>query len=1271
MRKNLHIIIFLFSLALIHSEGFANDFAIRKQLKWKGLVTENYDEQGILQYLYFDGAGIDPQTSLPLFIENFDLDQTNVKIKARFSLIVTENFSVEENAFLESLDFQQNEPEIHTQILTERKKNFGNVQFVPIIKDDKTGKYLKIVQFDVVVETEEIPQTESGSGEDKFAENSVLKTGNWFKLKIDNTGLYKITYSDLQDYGIDPSSIDPKNIRIYGNGDGMQPENNGHFRYDDLQENAIYVAGEEDGIFNENDYILFYGRSPHIWQTVLDFIDRQVDYYDDYNYYFITTSLGQGKRIGVQASSGQDPTTTVTDFTHYDIFEEENLNLILSGKTWYAHEFGEVLERYYQFDIPGLNTGEEVVVKFDFANRTFVNDAMVIHYNNIATDTVVLTSVNPASTIYARIKKKTINFIPDNQTVQIKLEYLPAAAASRAWLDKIRINARRNLEMNQGQMLFRDLNSVSTGNISRFLISGVNENTMVWEVTNHLNAKAVDTQLSGSTLEFVVATDSLREFIAFDNTEFLTPIPVGPIENQNLHASSPVDMVIVTHPLFLDLAEELDSLHQAHDGLTSLVTTPEKLYNEFSSGSQDPTAIRDFMRMLYSRHEGSEPRFLMLFGDGSFDPKDRIHENTNLIPTFQTDESLVGASSYVVEDYFGLLDESEGSDAIGILDIGIGRLPVETYEQGRMMVDRIKRYLSNGEPHFGEWRNKICIIADDEDNNLHLKQADSLADGVGFLPDLYNKNKIYLDAFYQIRTPKGDRYPDVNERIKSQIEEGALIMNYVGHGGKSGWAAERILQSSDISTWDNFNKLPIFITATCEFSRFDEPEIQTGGELVLLNPDGGGIALFTTTRLAYSNSNFALNQRFYLHAFDTINGEMPYLGDLIRLSKPPGQYTTRNFVLLGDPALKMAYPKYNVKTTHINGQLNAESADTLNSLDKVTVKGMIADKDGLKVEGFNGFLHPVLYDKSTQYKTIGNDGGSYPVEFYCQDKVIWEGKVSVTNGAFEFSFMIPKDIAFDFGNGKLSYYAYSEQSDAAGYYNDFIIGGINENAEADNAGPEIDLFINDLSFVSGDQTHENPLLIAQLMDESGINISDNGIGHSITAILNDNFSNEINLDEYYKPVLDDYRKGEVGYQFYNLPDGKYTIQVKAWDSYNNSAVSSIDFVINRHANLDLSQVMNYPNPFNPYYEETIFSFHHTRPGDELDITLQIFDLTGRKVLHYENSVITNRTETPFLRWDGTDSNGQILRNGVYLYTLTIGDEDGNLSTQKQKLILLN
>lgn len=1246
------------------------------ELNWKGILTENYGEEQILRYLYFNGAEVDPSTALPAYSTHVKLPAKGYSAEFEILNAAYQPFGSEALDFLEKSTINPAFFEPVTSTVVDRGDPLVIFRFIPIRINPETGAYEKLVSFSLLQtihppSNEIHPDTDNASNltgfERTYTENSVLASGEWYKIRVQKSGVYRIQYDDLISYGINPSTINPDNIRIYGNAGGMLPESNSEFRYDDLQENAIFVQDGADGSFDQGDYILFYGESPHMWYEQLGFFLQQVHYYDDYNYYYLTVHPEPGKRIGLHPQASGNISSEITKFNDYQIVEDETHNLLESGKTWYGDEFGEVLSKTYDFEFPDIVSEEEVGIKISTANRTFINDLLILNINGSVADSIVLTSVDVNSTTFARKKKKTNYFTNLGPDISVGLEYQPAEPNSKMWVNYINVNVISHLNLGVGQRMFRDLSSIAEGAIGHFKVSETTQNTRIWDVTNPIDPIEIETTFEDNQTSFIVSTDSLREFIAFNDQGTLVPEFVSLVPNQNLHATGPFDLVIVTHPLFIDQAQELAELHEEHDDFRVLTITPEIIYNEFSSGKQDPTAIRDLLKMYYDRFEDDPPRYLLLFGDGSFDPKDRIADNTNFIPTFQTEESWIAATSYVVDDYFGLLDDDEGNDAQGYLDVGIGRLPVQTAEEAQQMVDKIRRYLAPETPQFGKWRTQVCMIADDEDSNLHIEQADSLTRYPGYVTPVYNQSKIYLDAFKQLKTPSGDRYPDVTEQIDQQVAEGALIINYIGHGGTGGWAHERILQQNDMVNWKNAKRLPMFITATCEFSRFDEPGIVSGGELVILNPDGGGIALFTTTRLAYSQSNFRLNQRLYERAFTPVNGEMPYLGDLIRESKPPGQWTTRNFVLLGDPALKLSYPKHQVVPSAINGIPEVQySMDTVRALQKLSFEGRIEDLSGTPVTDFNGMLTASLYDKATKYKTIGNDPNSFPIEFYNQDKIVWEGNATVTNGVFSFTMVVPLDIDLNFGNARFSFYAHSDTEDAAGFFEDFVLGGIDPNAPADNKGPEINLFINDTTFVSGGLTHENPTLLAFISDEHGINVSGNGIGHNMTLMLNDDYSNILIMNPYFKSAPDNFMAGVIEYPFYDLPNGTHTLTLKAWDNYNNSSSASIEFVIDRNSELDLYEVKNYPNPF---YDFTTFTFRHTRPGSELDIDLIVYDLTGRYILSYNTRIFSTSTETAFLQWDGRDVNGAKLKQGIYPYTLIVTDNLGQQSIIRQKLVL--
>ncbi len=596
------------------------------------------------------------------------------------------------------------------------------------------------------------------------------------------------------------------------------------------------------------------------------------------------------------------------------------------------------------------------------------------------------------------------------------------------------------------------------------------------------------------------------------------------IANQNIHGLPNTEMVIVVNPDFKDQAERLAQLHRK-EGLSVVVLTPDLVYNEFSSGARDVTAIKDLMKMFYKRANGApgaKPKYLLLFGDGSYINKDYAG-NSNFLPTYQSLNSESLTDSYVCDDYFGFLDDHESDAYSDKLDIGIGRLPVSSVEQATQVVDKIYHYVSTGydpkkdEGTFGNWRNRLLFIADDlsgnpgSDNEVqHVEEADSLANEVDRRFKPFLTDKIYMDSYKQVSTPGGERYPEAAVAFRNKVQQGALIVNYTGHGGEVGLAHERVLDVQTIEGWTNIDALPLFLTATCEFSRFDDPARTSAGELILLNPKGGGIGLFSTTRLVYSDPNFDMNRFFYDYALPDSTGKTMTLGEIIMHTKSDAAThnsstpNNMNFMLLGDPALRLAYPTYRVHTTAINGVPVTESSDTLKAFSKITIDGEVTDLNKNVLTGFSGVVDITVLDKAENLRTLGNDGPQYR-NFTLKDKMIYIGKATVTAGKFSCNFIVPKDISFGYGKGTIIYYANNGTVDANGGYEDVVVGGVSNESLRDENGPGISLFMNTTDFDPGDITDENPKLLAFLSDESGINTTGNGIGHEILATIDENY----------------------------------------------------------------------------------------------------------------------------------------------------------------------
>jgi hypothetical protein len=779
----------------------------------------------------------------------------------------------------------------------------------------------------------------------------------------------------------------------------------------------------------------------------------------------------------------------------------------------------------------------------------------------------------------------------------------------------------------------------------------------------------------------------LKEYLAV-NTAANFPKPeisksqqdLGLIDNQNLHAAGPCQMLIVTNPLFMAAADSLAEFHRQQDQLSVLVASTEQIYNEFSSGIPDVGAIRNFARMIYKRSTDDQDklRYLLLLGDGSYNNISAATGNSNFIPTYQSLSSLNASTSYVSDDFFGFMDDDEGGSETMesfTLDLGVGRLPVKTTEEAISLYRKIKNY--NNSNNRKDWRNNILFVGDDEDGNLHMNQANSLADWVEDNYPMFVIKKVLLDAYQQVATSTGARYPDVNRILGENIQKGILIYNYTGHGGENGLAAEHIFMQEDLENLTNSDNLPLFVTATCEFSRFDDLtdndgvllENTSAGEISLLNPDGGSIGLFSTTRIVYSDRNHFLNTKFYEVVFqrDT-NGNFLKLGDIIRMTKDSAGIDRNklNFIFLGDPALTLATPKFSVITDSLNGTPVYELLDTLKAFSHIRISGHLENESHLLMPEYNGIIYPSVYDKDQVVTTLANDGGE-TMQFNTRENLIYKGKASVKEGRFTFDFMVPKDITYSYGTGKIVYYAQDTVTDANGYFDSFTIGGTSTAAAADMEGPEISLYLNDEYFKNEGITNTDPVIYAKISDESGINTVGNGIGHDITGVIDGNVADPVVLNEYFEADLDDYTSGSLNYPMSDLTEGWHSLKLKVWDVFNNSSEAVIQFKVIPGDNIIMANAYNYPNPAS---DHTWFKFEHNMPGEELQVTISIFDMQGRNVAVLEEIITPAGFSSTPLEWDLRDSNGNTLQQGIYPYRIRIMNKDGLYTECFHKLVVI-
>jgi hypothetical protein len=679
---------------------------------------------------------------------------------------------------------------------------------------------------------------------------------------------------------------------------------------------------------------------------------------------------------------------------------------------------------------------------------------------------------------------------------------------------------------------------------------------------------------------------------------------------------------------------------------------------------------------------------LCLFGDGTYDPLNRIPNNNYLIPTYNSIESgdVDFLNSYTADDFFGLLDDTEAMGSSDMLDIGIGRMPVSDNESANQVIDKIEHYMNYGSTlysnaegvqcddngyasTFGDWRNRIVLMADDENGGQFVSDCESLSDTTEKYHPEVNIVKIYLDAYKQNVTSGGQRYPDVEEAINQNMNKGALVFNYVGHGGETGLALERVVSIPMIQNWSNVNNMPIFISATCEFSRFDDPGRVSAGETTLTTPYGGAVGLLTTTRLVNIFVNTILVQNLYTEIFNELDGEPLALGEIIRRTKnlTLGSNNMRNFALLGDPALKLGKPRPQIITDSVNGVDITSDIDTLKALTKITIKGHVANAEGTLLSDYNGFVYPAVFDKWKTRSTLGQDVTSPIRAFDTQTNIIYKGKSTVTNGEFTFSFVVPKDIDYAFGKGKISYYSNSDFFDTYGYDTTIVVGGVNPNGLDDEIGPEISLYMNDDKFVNGGITDSNPLFMASIRDENGINTTGNGIGHDITIIIDGDVANPIVLNNFYESDLDTYQSGKVAYELANLSVGPHKIVFKVWDVNNNSSEATLEFIVVNEEEIGISHLLNYPNPFTT---NTDFYFEHNQVCNAIQAKVEIFTVSGKLVKTIYQTVNTMGFRSEGINWNGRDEFGDKLARGVYIYRLSIETEQGKKAEKIEKLVIL-
>ncbi len=1200
-------------------------------------------------------------------------------------LTASELKEISKNLIPNSLEFE---------ITTSKGRNelFTVLTISPVVKRD--GRYQKLLSFTVTYAYGPTPQ----NAKRMPLSNSVLSEGDWFQFKINKTGVYKLDKGFLEDLGMNTNSIDPRNLKVFGMGGKPLPLLNADNSIFDLPETAIQVVGEEDGSFDNGDYVLFYGIGVEGYDAEND---THLNPYSDESFYYVTASGDAGRRIEPMVEPSGSPSLILGEFLEEQFVENDEYSPARVGRQWFGNRFDIESSQSFEFDFQNIVPSKPVSIKIRAVASSEVSTSMAVSVNNTSFDPLTFSAIDDP--IVLRLDEAEIEVQATSGNVKVDLDYNNGGnPTSVGYLDYIHLEAFCTLAGRGGQLPFFNPNAATLNGIVEYQVTNANGFSQIWDVTNAGNitykANNGENNLSFKTNAQIGVQ---RRFVGVHPGDYFLPeqSDVSRIANQDLKGTifldasgnfKDIEYLIIAPPFMIQPALRLANHHKNLTGMNVKVVTTDKIYREFSSGKQDISAIRNFIRYVYENASnfGTRIKYVCLFGDTSVDYKDRLPDNNNIVPTFHARSSLDTFTSFMSDDFFTMMDENEGTMGTGsTMDIAVGRILADDVSLANTMVDKIIAY--SQKPSYGNWRDTFVIISDDVDEWYEYKslevKLDSIADRVSSEKPFVNVKKIHCDAYQQETSAGGNRYPKVNEAIVDAIEVGALVVNYFGHGGEDGLAKEFIYNKNIAQDLKNQNRYPCIITVTCEFTKFDNPQRITAGELTYWNPEGGAISLITTTRAIQVSIGSDFNEYVSEYMFGFQTETPPYPAEAVMLAKHEiGSNNKRVVFYIGDPAMPLAFPKKSIRLTTINDQPIGPTMDTLKALSRIKMAGEILDENDNVLTDYNGILEAKVFDKNLLRQTLGNDGtrdnsndadgdGNFNnillLNFKTLGEILFNGQASVQNGKFEFEFVVPRDIQIPVGNGKVSLYSQRDNAleDQTGYNLDILVGGLNENATEDTQGPTIQLFMNDESFVSGGITNDSPILIAKLEDENGINTA-SGIGHDIVATLDGDEANPFVLNEYYQAAVDDYMRGTVNYKLRNLEEGLHTLTLKAWDVYNNSSTAEIQFVVAGDGKLKITRVLNYPNPFVSYTE---FWFNHNHPFEPLEVQVQVFTVTGKVVWTHNQIVNTDGFLSRNIIWNGTDDFGDRIGKGTYVYKLTVKSTLTGQQVEKfEKLVIL-
>lgn len=1094
------------------------------------------------------------------------------------------------------------------------------------------------------------------AGIHSYAERSVLADGHWVKIRVSESGVCRMSFSELRSAGLEPSQV-----RVFGYGGAQKEQDFSKPNIDDLPQVPVYVG---------EDYILFYVQGPISWTYNGSRFAHTRNTYSDFGYYLLSDDAGD-MLLFPEAEAVSGSPTDVTYYSYYQVQDEDSVNLIDrtgvsgGGRTFYGEQFAAGQTRTFTFSTPYAN-GDNSSVYIDMAANAATTSTVKAKLNNTSSKSIYISSI-PDHYTFGVAGTISMNGASEEQNQRVTIQFVNSNASALAWLNYIEITTPSELVMTGSYMGIRSLVNRNTTNPVRFLLRNTTASTQIWDVTDLAAIQRMPTTMVDDQLAWVgTQADGVHEYIAVntDGTKFVQAEVVGEVKNQNLHALSNIDYIIICPEGYEDVSEDLAKAHEAKQAITYAIVTDQQVYNEFSSGTPDATAYRWLMKMLYDRAKngiGQQPRWLLLMGHGTFDNRKLLRNSgTSLLLTYQSKNSVNEIKAYATDDYFAYLDDNEGAiDTQGRMDIGVGRLPVESLDEARTTVDKLIQYIRNEQT--GKWKNQLVYLADDGENGTHTETAEKSAELVRIKNPDFIVHKIFLDAYPQEVNASGESYPLAKNRVLNLLKNGVLFFNYSGHGGYNAITNESILNLKDIAGMTNKNQA-FWLFATCNFAQCDAGK-RSAAETAVLNPKGGAIGILAATRTVYASQNTNLNRSVCDTLFghsDVFHYDMT-LGEAISIGKNllGSDENKLAYVLLGDPCMRLNYPTdYHVETL--------TEMDTLNALSVQHVEGRIIDEDLNIVSDFNGKVDITIYDKMQSIPTRDNDnvGGDPRVIAYNDyPNTIFSGATDVKDGLFNYTFMVPKDIRYNFDNGRIVYYAVTEDSletaEAVGHFEQFIIGGTGSTVAIDTIGPEMEIYLNSPAFRNGDKTYATPRFFANLYDENGINTAGAGIGHDLMLIIDDDPKMIYSLNEYFTAANNSYQAGQVSYLMEELANGPHSLTFRAWDLLNNSTTKSLNFIVEAGLDPSIYNVTTYPNPVQQSGVVHLI-VNYDQPDELIETEIYLYNTAGQMVYsHKQDNPDAVSINLPSLG----------LNTGVYIYSVKIKSASSKYSTTSGKIIV--